>query len=202
MSLPETIRISELVPESYIYGPGKRYVIWVQGCSIHCAGCWNQDIWDFNGGNLHSIDQVINQIASITDLEGITILGGEPLDQAFSVLSLISKVKQLNLSIFLYTGYEKNEIEADSTKKKIFDISDIIVSGRYIQELRDLNLKWRGSSNQTVTVNQNHIDFIDERLNHVEIHYSDDGRIKIIGYPDKKMINELINHEFNIRETV
>ena len=202
MSPVETIYLNEIIPESYIYGPGKRFVIWVQGCSLHCKGCWNKDLWDFNTGDLYHVDQIMTQINSISDLEGITLLGGEPLDQALDVLSLIKKVKQHSLSVLLYTGYEFEEIDSDPVKKQIFNLSDIVISGRYIQELRDLSLKWRGSSNQVITLNNNDIDFIDERLNQVEIHYSNDGGIKIIGYPDNKFINEMVKNEFKIRETV
>lgn len=201
MDSSETLRIGELVAESYIYGPGKRFVIWLQGCSLHCTGCWNEDLWDFESGQPYTLDHILKLASSIPDLEGISLLGGEPLDQAPNLLSLIIKVKKLGLSIYLSTGYELDEIYSDPLKRTIFDLCDIIISGRYKQELRDLNLKWRGSSNQVITINHNYIDFIDERINQVEIHYSADGKIKIIGYPDEKMINELINHEFNIRET-
>ena len=198
----DSLQLADFESQSYIYGPGKRFVIWVQGCSIQCIGCWNQDLWGFSNGETFQIDDIIAKISAVPSLEGITLLGGEPLDQASNILKIITKVKSLGLSVMLYTGYELNEIYSDSLKREIFGLSDIVVSGRFDFTLRDLNLKWRGSSNQVITVNNNYLDFFDEQKNEVELHFSDDGRIKIIGYPDKKMINELMKHEFIARETI
>lgn len=202
IQLIDSVQLSDFEYESYIYGPGKRFVIWVQGCSIHCFGCWNQDLWDFTGGESFLIDDIIARISAVSGLDGITLLGGEPLDQASAIHKMVRTVKSLGLSVMLYTGYELHEIFSDSVKREVYQLSDIVVSGRFDLALRDLKLKWRGSSNQVVTVNNNYIDYFDEQKNEVEVHFSDDGRIKIIGYPDKKMINELMKHEFITREAI
>jgi anaerobic ribonucleoside-triphosphate reductase activating protein len=132
---------------STIYGPGLRYVIWTQGCTLACKGCWNKQFWP-KGGTPVTITDLVKEILQVKGIEGITILGGEPLQQANATLELIRSVKAVGQTVFMYTGYEPEEF--DETMQACFDSSDIVVTGRYIESQRNVNLRWRGSTNQMV----------------------------------------------------
>lgn len=140
-------------------GTGVGVSLFVQGCPIHCEGCFNQSTWDFNGGKEwtdEAKDKLI-QLMKHPYIKRLSILGGEPFaDQNFSdVVDLIYIVDSMKVSgelpadfkVWLYTGYH---LAGDISDHEIFQLVDYIVDGPYIQELRDITLKFRGSSNQRI----------------------------------------------------
>ena len=133
--------------------------LYVQGCPIHCDGCFNKSTWDFNGGNEWT-DEVMDKLFNLIKLpyiKRISILGGEPLakQNVTDVLSLISDIiaekdsgnLPNDFKIWLYTGYQ---LDDDISDQAIFQIVDYIVDSPYIQDFRDITLKFRGSSNQRI----------------------------------------------------
>lgn len=184
--MASTIRIGYRLDRSEIYGPGLRSVIWVQGCTLACKGCWNTQYWSAKGGNEIQVSQLLKEIQSLDDIEGITLLGGEPLQQPKASLELIKGAKSLGLSVFLYTGYELSEF--DETMLACFNLSDIAVTGRYVQEFRDTGLRWRGSRNQQVHFIS---DVYDETVlteqTEVEFHVLPTGEIQIVGYAEEDL---------------
>lgn len=189
--MQSTIRIGHRVARSEIYGPGIRSVIWVQGCTLACEGCWNTQFWSRAGGNEIEIDDLLNWVDSNQGINGVTILGGEPLQQAPSVLDLILELRNRGLHVFLYTGYSPEEF--DTTMQACFDSSDIVVSGRFKIEERDTSLRWRGSKNQIIHYpNSNEPVFLEE-LNEVEITITHDGKSSLLGYPDTELMEVLDN---------
>ena len=188
---PLMINVHSLEPRSTIYGPGERFIIWVQGCTLACKGCWNVETWDAKNGQQMDISKLLRLVQDEEDLEGITILGGEPLQQAPVVLELINSVRSTGLSIFLYTGYEIEEF--DETMQDCFDKSDIVITGRYVNELRNTGLRWRGSENQQIhfpTERYRGMEIIDGT--DVEILIDQDtGLVTILGYPDPQLLREI-----------
>ena len=184
------INVAEILPRSRIYGPGERMVIWVQGCALRCPGCWNEEMWPFEERNLYTTDALLSEILSVEDLEGITLLGGEPLHQAPALLELVTRVRSSGLSVILYTGFEEEEI-TDPVSLALFQTSDIVIFGRYREDLRSDFLKWRGSENQKIVFPTSRYramkDEIDELTNEIEIHIADDGMITLVGYPGNEM---------------
>ena len=193
----QTIRVHDTVSQSTIYGPGNRYVIWVQGCSLSCPGCWNIETWDKNGGEVRLISELIEEYESTGPHEGITIMGGEPLQQSSACLTLIEGIRDSNGSIVLYTGYEPNEF--DETMQKCFMASDLVISGRYVQELRDIGLRWRGSSNQVIhRVSELYSELEIEEMNEVEITIDQDtGQVQVFGYPTLELL-EMMEFDLGI----
>lgn len=176
---------------STIYGPGLRYVIWTQGCTLACKGCWNKQFWP-KGGTPVTITDLVKEILQVKGIEGITILGGEPLQQANATLELIRSVKAVGQTVFMYTGYEPEEF--DETMQACFDSSDIVVTGRYIESQRNVNLRWRGSTNQMVhcpTGRYSLSELIEQ--NEVEIVVNQDGTIELYGYPDSEISEWIVN---------
>lgn len=182
------INISHIEPDSYIYAPGKQFVIWVQGCSIHCKGCWNFDMWSFDENQLTDIDELFEKINKIDDLMGVTFIGGEPFDQKNELLYFSTKLKKQQIPITIYTGYELNELK-DEISEEILNNTDLLIAGRYKEELRNINLQWRGSENQQILfLSDIYKDYEKEDGNYCEIIISDDGEITILGFPDEKLL--------------
>ena len=182
--------VAHIEENCLIYGPGSRTVIWFQGCSLHCKGCWNTEMQDFSPRNLIGREDLLSRLLHLN--KGVTLLGGEPLEQSDNLLWLISKLKNANVSVMLYTGHELDEISSNSTWSEICKMVDILIPGRYKEDQRDITLRWRGSKNQQIISN------IPEEIveqNEVEIHIDEDGKITCLGYPTEETEEILKLHE-------
>ena len=133
----------------------------MQGCPFRCDNCFNPETWDFNGGKEWNkeIENQFIELAKRPYIKRISILGGDPLHEnnLQDVLNLVNKIRLLlpEKTIWLYTGYELPAILKHPIRKKIASQCDIIVDGKYVDALRDITLKWRGSSNQHIWKNEN-----------------------------------------------
>ena len=130
----------------HLYGPGKRLLLFTQGCSLRCKGCVNQHLWQFGAGANISAREVLELCQ---DVVGITLHGGEPLDQSEGVLEIVKALKSVGKTVILFTGYQYKEL-SKSSQKRVWSLSDLVVSGRYIEEKRNIYLQFRGSTNQRV----------------------------------------------------
>ena len=130
----------------HLYGPGKRLLLFAQGCSLHCKGCVNKHLWQFGVGDNITVEEVLELCQ---DVEGITLHGGEPLDQSGGVLEIVKALKSAGKTVILFTGYQYKEL-SKSSQKRVWSLSDLVVSGRYIEEKRNIYLQFRGSTNQRV----------------------------------------------------
>lgn len=186
------MNIAHIEEQSFIYGPGCRFVIWVQGCSLHCNGCWNKEMWSFKALNLITIEELFTKIENEkSSIEGITLLGGEPLDQFEEIKQLLVKCKNIGLSTMLFTGYEMKEITKKGLKE-LFNITDILITGRYEELKRSLNHQWVGSTNQEIHyLSKRYNSFVQNDANYVEISIDDNGRTTILGFPDMEFIKSL-----------
>ena len=137
-------------------GIGVGCVLWVSGCDIHCKNCHNQSTWDFNSGQLFTEDTMQEILLTLTKpyISRFTISGGHPLDphNAPKVLEIVKRVKMVfpNKDIWIYSGYVWEDIIKDETLREILKYTDVLVDGAYIDELRDISLAFRGSSNQRI----------------------------------------------------
>ena len=146
-----SIRIAGIVDESYVDGVGIRYTIFTQGCGHKCKGCQNQGTWDFNGGELKDIDDIINEVKLDPLLDGITLSGGDPLYQIDECTKLAKRVKtETDLNIWCYTGFTFEEILEDKEKSRILQYIDVLVDGKFQLENKSLDLLFKGSSNQRI----------------------------------------------------
>lgn len=143
------LRIHAFVPLSRANGPGTRAVIWVQGCSLGCPGCYNPETHSFTGGKLVPVDELFRRIVELDGrIEGITVTGGEPLQQLEAVTVLLRRVKaETLLSVVLFTGFTWEEVQR--TARALLRYVDILIAGRYDERQR-LACDLRGSANKTV----------------------------------------------------
>lgn len=135
-------------------GRGIGCSVFLQGCSVKCKGCFNKSTWDFNGGEPWA-DKETEQLFEILSKPHITrlsILGGNPLDQAKELSWLLLKIRDKfpNLEIWIYSGRTFEEDKKDFNKYICLMLCDVLVDGAYVDELRDLTLAFRGSSNQRI----------------------------------------------------
>ena len=146
------LRLAGIVRESITDGPGIRFTIFCQGCPHSCKGCHNMQTWDFNGGKNVSEEKILAAIDENPIIKGVTFSGGEPFCQAESFLKLAEEIKARNLDIVIYTGYQFEELlnSEDDNIRNLIGKADLIVDGPFIEEKKDLSLKFRGSSNQRI----------------------------------------------------
>lgn len=159
----------DIIPETSVDGEGLRTSIYVAGCTHHCKGCHNPQTWDFNAGQpltMDIIDEVIANIKKNPLLNGITFSGGDPLavDNARDLLDFLKRIKSEGINVWCYTGYEfeyliscnafvwnKNHKPEDiEAQFDCLNYIDVLVDGPFIQELKDPDLIFRGSSNQRI----------------------------------------------------
>jgi anaerobic ribonucleoside-triphosphate reductase activating protein len=181
------MNIAHIEEGSFIYGPGRRFVIWVQGCSIQCKGCWNKEMWAFKDKTILSVQDLLRKIENEKDfIDGITLLGGEPLDQFAEVSELLIECRKLGLSTMLFTGYEMTEI-AEKQMTLILDNLDILITGRYDKAKRTMNHQWIGSTNQEIHfLTDRYADYEIEHNNYTEITINEDASLTILGFPQLK----------------
>lgn len=148
-------------------GPGVRTSLFVSGCSHHCPGCFNEIAWDFNYGKSFTQDTIDSIIESLKPdyIQGLTLLGGEPFEYSNQkgLLPLVRQVRKVlpQKDIWCFTGFlfDKDIIENMCKKWKetneLLSYIDVLVDGRFVEELKNLNLKFKGSENQrTILVNE------------------------------------------------
>jgi anaerobic ribonucleoside-triphosphate reductase activating protein len=146
----DTIRISGLVPESIVDGPGIRFVLFTQGCERNCPGCHNPATHDKNGGFDMSISQILSEIKKNPLIDGVTFSGGEPFLQTFPLINLAREIKKLGLNLIVYSGYTVKELESIDGAKELLDLADVLIDGAFMEEEKSLEIPFRGSRNQQI----------------------------------------------------
>lgn len=148
------LKLAGIVRESIVDGPGIRFTVFCQGCPHGCHGCHNPETHDFEAGTYCSIERLMEEIDKDPLLAGVTFSGGEPFCQAEAFGDMGRLVKMRGLSVTVFSGYTFEELtemaQNDEAVKRLMDITDILIDGPFIEELRDLTLQFRGSSNQRI----------------------------------------------------
>lgn len=149
------IRVAGDLYDSLANGPGVRYVLFTQGCTMGCRGCHNKHTWSLDGGTEMHISEIINNIASSPFIDGVTISGGDPMEQPKEVLELCKRIKREfnnELDIMIYTGRTIEELRAKDCKytREILDIADYLVDGKFEEDKQENAKTYTGSSNQRI----------------------------------------------------
>ncbi|MGL4828829.1 MAG: anaerobic ribonucleoside-triphosphate reductase-activating protein [Vibrio sp.] len=143
-------------PIDVVNGPGTRCTLFVSGCVHQCKGCYNQSTWSPSSGHLYTQELEDQIIADLNDTRikrrGLSLSGGDPLHPANleAVLRLVRRVREecLGKDIWLWTGYRLDELSEQ--QQHILPYLDVLVDGKFEQELADPMLEWRGSANQMI----------------------------------------------------
>src|SRR5262245_15718618 len=146
----DTLHIHSFLSKSRVNGPGERAVIWTQSCTLRCPGCFNPETHDLTGGEKVLVDDLFNRVADLGDIiEGITVSGGEPLQQLRPLVALLRRVREeTDLSVIVFTGYTWDEVQRMPEADALLARLDVLLAGRYDQSLR-VARNLRGSANKT-----------------------------------------------------
>src|SRR5262245_7787556 len=192
---PLLLRVAQIVPCTEAEGPGKRFALWFQGCPLRCPGCCNPEMLPFEGGHFLPLADVVQQLSTAATahrLEGLTLLGGEPLAHAASAAALARSAHALGLDVMVFSGYllEDARQMPDSAVGELLDETDILVDGPYIRELPETKRRWIGSSNQRVhflSARSNPDDPRWRQPNTLEIRLRD-GELSVNGFPARSAV--------------
>jgi len=144
------INIHSLIPSSVVNGPGKRMVIFFQGCTIGCSGCFNPDTHSLESKKLLSCDDIFSNYFE-EGTEGITVSGGEPFLQVEGLFSLLKSAKtEYGLSTVVYSGFSLKDLEAREGLRDIFKFVDVLIDGPFDESKKETTTLARGSSNQNI----------------------------------------------------
>ncbi|MEW6697165.1 MAG: anaerobic ribonucleoside-triphosphate reductase activating protein [Bacillota bacterium] len=142
------LRLGGITANSVVDGPGLRTVVFLQGCPRRCPGCHNQELLDAGGGRDVTVEEALQEIKAMISpiTQGITFSGGDPLMQPEAVYDLADRLKKEfpRLDIWLFTGCRYEEVK----HLPVLQLVDVLVDGPFEQEKKDLDLVFRGSSNQ------------------------------------------------------
>lgn len=170
-----------------VLGPGNRIGIWLCGCSRGCVGCSNPELWKKQKKYEISVDRlvdIISQLAKEHPVDGFTITGGEPFEQAQDLEMLLRNIKDISKDILVYTGFERSEIE-DKIQNSIDILSHIavLIDGPYIEE-NNINVALRGSSNQQIHIlnecyRNEYDEYLKEHRNRIQNFTTTDGVVSV-----------------------
>lgn len=152
------MRVLKIIKGTCCDGPGLRNSVYLAGCVHKCPGCHNPESWDFHAGKQMTIEEVAAEL--LDDYSDVTISGGDPMLQWVEVYGLCLLLKQHRKNIWLYTGYEYDDIK--SRAPEILQVIDVLVDGRYDQTKREVTKRFAGSTNQRIIHLKNgKIDYIE-----------------------------------------
>lgn len=186
------LRVGARVAVTRAEGPGARYALWLQGCSIRCPGCCNPQLFDAAGGRARRVASLLEEIGNVGDeIEGLTVLGGEPFDQAAGLLALLAGARRLGLSTVVFTGYSVEELRGrrDAAVAGALEQVDVLVDGRYEAVRPERERLWVGSTNQRFHYLSGRYTPAIERprrgrpLRSVEVRIRADGHLSANGWP-------------------
>jgi anaerobic ribonucleoside-triphosphate reductase activating protein len=188
------LRVAQVVPFTEAEGPGVRFALWFQGCPLRCPGCCNPEMLPFEGGTAMTAAEVVGQVeAAARDhgVEGVTLMGGEPLAHAAGAAALSRAVKERGLTVMVFSGFTLEEARAmsDPAVLELIALTDILVDGPYVRELPDTTRRWIGSTNQRIHFLSERYSF-DERWrkpNTLEIRLQG-GALTVNGFPSKTAV--------------
>jgi len=147
-----SLRLAQQVPDTEAEGPGKRFAFWVQGCTLHCEGCCNPEMFAHGkGGAVIDPAELARQILATPGIEGISVLGGEPFEQAAGVAQVARLVRTGGLSVMVYSGFTLAELQARASLpgvQALLKQVDLLVDGRYVAGSPEKQRRWLGSTNQ------------------------------------------------------
>jgi anaerobic ribonucleoside-triphosphate reductase activating protein len=185
------LRVATISDDTEAEGPGRRWALWVQGCPIRCPGCCNPEMFDERAGTPWTIEDLVARMGAAADrgVEGITLLGGEPFAQAAGAALVARAAKARGLTVMVFSGYTRAELEAREDARPLLALTDLLVDGQYDRERPEppppIGRRWIGSTNQVMHYLTDAYSPDEPRMreaNTVELHWRD-GRLLVNGWP-------------------
>ena len=192
----ELMRIGRILSPVHSLGPGERLCVWTQGCSKKCIGCISPELQELSGLDVdeETLWKLMSKIADKNNCTGMTVSGGDPMEQPDSLLMLLDKARNRFEDILVYTGFSIDEIRqgcAGRSGIKCLDYIDVLIDGRYVKELNTADCVLRGSSNQK-------IHYLNDKLKPIYEEYMKKGRIvETFIHNQETIITGILNEEAN-----
>ena len=199
--MSDVVRVLRFLPATVAEGPGRRAALWVQGCSIRCPGCFNPHSWAAGAGEpvgWAELAGAVRQAAATHGIEGLTLLGGEPFDQAGPLADLARAVRDEGLSVMTFTGYVLEALQDAGREDwdRLLAATDLLVDGPYMAERPERRRPWVGSDNQRfwfLTDRYAHLAADLESLpNHLEVRISRSGEVAVNGFATVARLEDLL----------
>jgi len=185
------LHIAAVVADTCAEGPGRRWALWVQGCSIRCAGCCNPEMFDARRGQASEVDALAAgvAVARARGVEGVTFLGGEPFEQAAELAKLAGHARALAMTVMVFSGYTLDQLRGRGDAAALLAVTDLLVDGPYDRTRPEpappVGRRWIGSANQQMHHLTSAYAAGDPRMrdaNTIEIRLSRDA-LQINGWP-------------------
>ena len=183
------LRIASLVTATRAEGPGWRAALWVQGCSIRCPGCFNPHTWGAAAPSA-STEDVLLALTADPQIEGVTLLGGEPFDQAGPLADLAEALQDLGLGVITFTGHLLEDLrqQADAGIARLLAATDLLIDGPYDRRVPDTSRPLVGSRNQRfINLTTRYVDWVDNlhvQPDRLEVRIRREGTIQVTGWAD------------------
>jgi anaerobic ribonucleoside-triphosphate reductase activating protein len=174
-------------------GPGRRFALWVQGCRIRCPGCCNPHFFATQGGRRMAVSEIADEIRAVAgEIEGVTLLGGEPFDQPEALAVLACQARAFGLSIMTFTGYRLEDLRGRGSKgaDALLAATDLLVDGPYDAKRPETRRRWAGSTNQRFHfLSGRYSPGIEwpapgEPQRRIEMELTRDGSVRLRGWPE------------------
>jgi anaerobic ribonucleoside-triphosphate reductase activating protein len=186
------INIADFIENTEVEGPGKRFALWVQGCFRRCPGCCNPHYLDFVPRTIVESEQICKLIEDSKNkhgIEGVTLLGGEPMLQARGLSEIAKFCREIGLSVMTFTGYSLEELKSENIPytDELLQYTDLLVDGAFEESKKEEKRNWVGSTNQRfyflTDFYKQGIEY-DERFSHgIELRIRPDGSAILNGFP-------------------
>ncbi len=182
------INLHDFLARSTENGPGTRAVVWVQGCTLGCSGCFNPATHDTGIRQLVPVKELAAKVLAIPDNEGVTISGGEPFLQAEALAELGRRMQDADLGVLMFSGFSYETLSQSDNPawKALLEVCDLLIAGPFVQELA-CSMALRGSSNQTLHYLSERYRGRQAQLEHssnsVEILIDENGQMLVTGFP-------------------
>jgi anaerobic ribonucleoside-triphosphate reductase activating protein len=188
----DRVNVARWVARSRANGPGERFVLWVQGCTLACPGCWNPDTWTMAPRTLLSADELCDLVLGTAGIEGVTFTGGEPFRQARLLAPVAARLRAAGLSVMTFTGHELEELQSTAARA-LLAACDVVVTGRFVLAERDTSLLWRGSRNQRIHLLGARYDasILRDAEQVIELHIDESGAVHATGFPPDDLVRAL-----------
>jgi len=189
------VNVADRIPDTEAEGPGRRFALWVQGCPMRCPGCCNPEMLEFRPVEHVTVDDLSREISETPNIEGLTIVGGEPFSQAEALAEVCRIVREQDLGVMVFSGFYLEQICAsdDPSWERFLGQIDLLVDGPFIESQRTNDRRWVGSENQRAHFLSDRYRHLaeqpagwDKGRNTVEIRFVN-GEIHVNGFPHHEL---------------
>lgn len=207
----DPLRWARFLPATEAEGPGLRAALWVQGCRVHCPDCFNPQMWATRGGTLADPAEIGAQwlaSARAAGATGLTLLGGEPFEQAAALAPIAQTFRAAGLSVMTFSGHGLTDLTRWAERRDdiaaLLEATDLLCDGPYLRDRPDTRRPWIGSTNQGIrALSPRYADQVrrideDGRPDTIEVRIGADGLVSVNGWASDTALSALF-HDLGVR---